>query len=139
MFVQDGTDTKSKLAPDTRKGPARATRRVPKESAALLLAWPDSDVDVRLTIAEGIETALTAAHAGPPVWACVDADNMAKLPVLAGIETLLLVADNDIKGRAAARACAQRWDEAGREVWIYKASEQGADLNDEITGARNGR
>jgi hypothetical protein len=78
--------------------------------------WPDDVVTHGLGIAEGIETALAAAHAYTPVWAMVDAGNLGKFPVLSGIEALTIFADNDPPGITAARACGARWAEAGREV-----------------------
>ena len=41
-------------------------------------------------LAEGIESALSLTHAHTPVWATVDAGNLSTLPVLAGIETVVL-------------------------------------------------
>jgi putative DNA primase/helicase len=96
--------------------------------------WPDDSVTLGLGIAEGIETALSLAHAYRPAWACIDAGNLAALPVLAGIETLIIAADNDDAGQQAARACATRWHGAGREVRIVVAPDARADLNDVVMG-----
>ncbi|MBK9444385.1 MAG: hypothetical protein IPN53_25150 [Comamonadaceae bacterium] len=41
--------------------------------------WPDEDVGHTLGIAEGIETALSMAHAVQPVWACIDAGHLGAL------------------------------------------------------------
>ena len=67
-----------------------------------------------------------------PVWATVDAGNMAAFPVLNGIETLTLFADNDLSGagRKAAQECAERWREAGREAGIVMPELLGSDWND---------
>ena len=59
-------------------------------------------------VAEGIESALSLAWAFVPVWACIDAGNLAALPVLDGIEALTIAADNDPAGQAAAQTCATR-------------------------------
>ena len=92
--------------------------------------WPDEAVTHGLAIAEGIESALAAAHAYTPVWAAIDAGNLAALPVLGGIETLVLVADHDDAGIRAAHECARRWSAAGREVRIAVPSTPGADAAD---------
>jgi len=39
--------------------------------------WPDVDVCDTLGISEGIETALSLAHAVHPAWSCVDAGHLA--------------------------------------------------------------
>ncbi len=101
----------------------------PKAGGVIRL-WPDSDVRYGLGVAEGVETALSAAHAYTPVWATVDAGNMAKLPVLDCIETLLIFADNDAAGLAAARACGSRWAAAGREARLVVPDH--GDVNDAV-------
>ncbi|MCW5634724.1 MAG: toprim domain-containing protein [Rubrivivax sp.] len=101
-----------------------------RKAGGAVRLWPDEAVSHGLAIAEGVETALSLAHAFAPVWACLDAQNLAAFPVLGGIECLTIAADNDEAGRDAADACARRWHAAGREVRIVMAPEAGADLND---------
>ncbi|AKM44342.1 hypothetical protein NL30_29020 [Burkholderia contaminans] len=107
------------VKPDGRKAdidpPRLLLREHPKHGGVIRL-WPDDAVSTGLGVAEGIETALSLAHGYVPVWACIDAGNLQALPVLAGIESLIIAADDDPAGRAAAAACAQRWSNAGREV-----------------------
>ena len=75
---------------------------------------------------EGTETALAIqtsfARAGRSeiVWAAVNAGNMAELPVVAGIVTLVVYADKDTGrvGQRAAQELATRWMRAGRESYI---------------------
>ena len=99
--------------------------------------WPDEEVTNGLLIAEGIESALTAARGGiAPVWACLTAGNMAKFPPLAGIEALTIVADHDKAGQDAANACAAAWHAAGHEVRVWTAAEPGNDFNDLWNGGR---
>ena len=75
--------------------------------------------------------AQVAEHAtAQSCWAAVDAGNLAALPVLPGIETLTIGADNDPAGRQAARRCATRWARAGRAVYVVTAPGARADLND---------
>jgi putative DNA primase/helicase len=87
-------------------------------------------VTLGLGIAEGIETALSLAHAYAPGWATLDAGNLAAFPVLSGIECLTIAVDNDPAGIRAADECAERWHAAGREVRLVMAPQAGADLND---------
>ena len=87
----------------------------------------------KLCIAEGIETALTAAYERPQVWATGDSGTMKKFPVVERIKDLLIVADNDIAGARASEEVASRYYDAGCTVKIYKPSEEKADLNDMVT------
>lgn len=81
---------------------------LPKKNGVVML-WPSEAVTYSLGVAEGIETALALALVHRPVWAAIDAGNLAAFPVLAGIETLLVAVDGDEAGRAAAATCADRW------------------------------
>lgn len=101
-----------------------------RKAGGVVRLWPDEFVTMSLGIAEGIESALSLAHAHTPVWACIDAGNMAMLPVLLGIDSLLIAADNDDAGIRAAKSCAARWIDAGREVCIVMPEIHKTDLND---------
>lgn len=101
-----------------------------RKQGGVIRLWPDEAVTTGLAIAEGIETALSVARAFTPVWSTIDAGNMAAFSVLDGIESLLIVADNDAAGIRAAEQCAERWYRAGREVRIAKSPVPGEDLND---------
>ena len=87
-----------------------------QKKGGVIRLWPDEDVTTGIAIAEGVETALSAAHAFSPIWATVDKDNLSQFPVLDGIEALTIFVDHDPDGIAAATVCAERWLEAGREV-----------------------
>ena len=80
-----------------------------------------------LGIAEGIESTLAAASGYSPVWSTIDAGNMETMPVLAGIETLVIFADHDKAGLHAAEACADRWA-AVVGVTIVKPDVPGTDM-----------
>jgi phage/plasmid primase-like uncharacterized protein len=105
----------------------------------VLRLWPDEQVTTGLCIGEGVETTLAAAtkvtHRSTllqPMWACACANNIRTFPVLPGIEHLTIVVDNDAKraGQNAARACATRWADEGREVELLIPDMPGADFND---------
>lgn len=98
---------------------------------------PDEAVISGLAVAEGIETALSVAHIFKPIWSCIDKGNLSDFPVLDGIETLTIVADNDDPGLRAAAACALRWAEAGREVRIAYSPISGEDLNNLVQRVRH--
>jgi putative DNA primase/helicase len=91
--------------------------------------WPDDCVTTGLGIAEGIETALSVAHAFRPMWSTIDAGHLAKFPLLAGIESLTIFADTASAGASAARACVARWRADDREIRVL-LSDRGGDFND---------
>ncbi len=108
--------------------------------------WLDEEVTAGLVLGEGVETTLAAAtrieHRGTllrPAWAALFADNMAKFPVLPGIDALTLLVDHDEPdqhgrraGQDAAAECARRWSEAGREVIRLTPTKLGYDFNDVV-------
>ncbi|WP_454763239.1 toprim domain-containing protein [Cupriavidus campinensis] len=102
-----------------------------RKQGGVVRLWPDEAVTAGLGIAEGIETALSLAWAYAPVWACIDAGNLAALPYLTGIDCLLIGADNDPAGKAAAKACAANRADADAEVFVTRQVEN--DLNDVLT------
>lgn len=97
----------------------------------------DDAVTGGLTIGEGIETTLAARQLGfRPAWALGAVDAIRTFPVLAGIECLTLLAEDDKTGAnaKAIAACGGRWVEAGREVLTVR-SRAGGDINDAVRGA----
>ena len=101
-----------------------------RKAGGVIRLWPDEAVTHGLGVGEGIETMLSAAHGYTPVWGCIDAGNMAAFPVLAGIEALVIFADNDPPGLKAAQECAQRWADAGRDVRLVMP--ESGDMNDAV-------
>ena len=98
--------------------------------------WP---LGPMLVVGEGLETTLAAAtrlrHGGAPLtpaWAALTADALGRLPVLPGVERLILLIDHDEAGRAAGRQCTDRWRRAGRSVVRLMPSTPGEDFNDLI-------
>jgi len=108
-----------------------------RKAGGCIRLWPDDAVTHGLAVAEGIETALSLAHAYEPAWSLIDAGNLAALPVLGGVETLVIAADNDVAGRAAAELCARRWADADREVLVTR--QQQNDLNDMLAEVAHDR
>ncbi|MND46010.1 hypothetical protein D3C80_368800 [compost metagenome] len=93
----------------------------------------DEEVTTALVIAEGIETALAAIAFGfTPAWACLSAGNLERFPIIQGIESLTILADNDQSGTGqdAAFKCAERWHDAGHEVTIIASETVGEDIAD---------
>jgi putative DNA primase/helicase len=101
-----------------------------RKAGGLIRLWPDEAVVYGLGLAEGVETALSMARHYAPVWSAIDAGNLAVLPVLAGIEYLVIGADHDEAGLKAATACADRWAAAGVEVHVIAPDRAGADWNE---------
>jgi hypothetical protein len=110
--------------------PARMLLGGHRKGGGVVRLWPDEAVTTSLGVAEGIETALSLAHAAAPVWAAIDAGNLAALTVLPGIEVLTIAVDHDEAGLQAAEDCAVRWYDAGRDVVLVMHPRAGADLND---------
>lgn len=110
--------------------PARALLGSHRKAGGVIRLWPDDAVTTGLGIAEGVETALSLAHAYRPVWSAIDAGNLAAFDVLAGIECLLISVDHDKAGQAAAKVCAQRWADAGRSAALVMPKQSGWDIND---------
>jgi putative DNA primase/helicase len=99
---------------------------------------PDEDVTQGLTIGEGVETCLTARQKGlRPAWACLGTAGLANFPVLAGVEGLHILCENDSNGasRRAVARCAHRWNLAGRKVLFVEPEREFDDINGELRGA----
>ena len=110
-------------------------------SSPVIRFTPDDEVEAGLGIAEGPITALSIHAAGwSPVWSVLSAGNMAKFPVLSGVEALTIFADHDAEkngrraGIEAAEDCGRRWMREGREARIFKPVKEGADLADVLFG-----
>lgn len=125
-FTRLARDGKRKAGTDRDKLLLRGHRK----RGGVIRLWPDEAVSYGLAVAEGIESALGAAHRYMPVWAAVDAGNLSALPVLAGIECLMIFADHDEAGTGAAQQCAARWRGAGREVHVWRPRTPGEDAAD---------
>jgi putative DNA primase/helicase len=98
----------------------------PCRGSAVRLAAPND----LLLVGEGIETCLTAMQAsGYSAWAALSTSGLRSLDLPTNIRDLIVVADGDGAGKAAARDCALRWKREGRRVRIARPP-QGMDFND---------
>ena len=98
----------------------------------------DENVEHGLAVGEGIETMLAARMRGfRPAWALGSAGAIRSFPVLAGIEALTILVDNDEADRNGRRAgpdaaaeCSARWTAASREVRRVVPRRQSTDMAD---------
>ena len=103
----------------------------PCRGGAVRLA-PAGDV---LMIGEGIETCLAAVQAtGHPAWAALSTSGLRALCLPPDVRDVIVLADGDDPGEAAAREAAARWKGEGRRVRIARPP-RGLDFNDMIKGA----
>jgi len=87
-----------------------------------------------LMVGEGIETCLAAMQAtGHPAWAALSTSGMRSLDLPRDVHDVIVLADGDEAGEAAARDCALRWKCGGRCVRIARPP-QGLDFNDMLLG-----
>jgi putative DNA primase/helicase len=87
----------------------------------------NSDV---LMVGEGIETCLAAMQAtGHPTWAALSTSGLRALELPEDVRDVVVLADGDAGGEAAARDCAWRWKRQGRRVRIARPP-QGMDFNE---------
>jgi putative DNA primase/helicase len=122
------------LTPDGKKIDRKALG--PKAGCAIKLS-ADENIGQGLTIGEGLETTLAGmALKFRPAWALGDAGEIAKFPLLPGVECLTILVDNDASGtgQAAALECSRRWTSMGREIFRVVPTTVGADMADVVRG-----
>jgi DNA polymerase len=104
--------------------------------AGVVKLWP---VGSTLVVGEGLETTLAAATRIPfagapltPAWATLSSQKLGALPVIPGVERLVVLIDNDQnqEGQTAAARVAACWRAAGATVVPLMPSEQDTDFND---------
>jgi putative DNA primase/helicase len=84
----------------------------------------------RLMVAEGIETALSVMQAtGHAAWAALSTSGLRALDLPRDVREVIVLADGDEPGEAAASDCAWRWKREGRRVRIARPP-KGMDFND---------
>lgn len=124
------------IRPDGSKAnvePPRLLLKDHRKAGGVIRLWPM--VKHGLAIAEGIETALSAAHVFTPTWSVIDAGNLGRFALIPGIDALTIFADHDSAGLRAARDCGRRWVRAGREVWVITPNQPKTDINDIVRSA----
>ena len=83
-----------------------------------------------LLVSEGIETGLSVMQAtGLPVWAALSTSGLRSLELPQSVTEIIVLADGDDPGEAAALAAASRWKAEGRRVRIARPP-RGSDFND---------
>jgi hypothetical protein len=101
----------------------------PAKGAAIKLDGNES-VSSRLTIGEGIETALAAKLAGfGPAWALGSAGGIRFFPLLKSLDELTILEENDPTNREAVKTCTRRYLTAGKPVNVV-VPKVGSDFND---------
>jgi len=110
----------------------------PCRGGAVRLAVPTG----KLMVGEGLETCLAAMQAtGLPAWAALSTSGLRALPLPAEVHEVIVLADGDDPGEAAALDAARRWKREGRTVRIARPP-TGMDFNDVLlnraAGAREG-
>jgi putative DNA primase/helicase len=112
----------------TGKAPVNPQKMMlgPCRGGVVRLAEP-ADV---LMVGEGIETSLAAMQAtGLPAWAALSTSGLKSLRLPESVLDVIVLADGDEAGEAAAQTCAKRWIKQGRRVRIARPPE-GLDFND---------
>ena len=98
----------------------------PCRGAAVRLG-PATDV---VMVGEGIESCLAAILAtGNTAWAALSTSGLLSLDLPSTVREVIVLADGDDPGEAAAQDCAWRWKREGRHVRIARPP-QGMDFND---------
>jgi putative DNA primase/helicase len=121
---------RTRLSPDGKKIDRLMLGRA---KGAAIKIDPNSCVTNGLSVAEGLETALSGrAYGFRPAWALGSAEAIAAFPVLAGVERLNIFGEIDETktNERSGYECAERWILARREVHVLWPK-TGKDLNDE--------
>jgi putative DNA primase/helicase len=127
-----------RIALEERSGRVEKIERKMLGQAGVVKLWPAGRT---LVVGEGLETVLSAATRIPfeglalvPAWAAMTKGGITQLPVIDGVKRLIVLADNDSNGagQAAAVACKQRWQAAGRVVTTLMPDAPDSDFNDVV-------
>jgi hypothetical protein len=122
FLARDGAGKASVTPQKMMLGPCRG--------GAVRLAVPTS----KLMVGEGIETCLAAMQStGLPAWAALSTSGLRALQIPAEIDDVIVLADGDDPGEAAALDAARRWKREGRTVRIARPP-TGMDFNDLLLG-----
>jgi hypothetical protein len=125
-----------RVALEQRDGKVEKVERRMLGRAGVVKIWP---AGTQLVVGEGLERTLAAAtripYAGSPLtpaWAALSSQKLGTLPVIPGVERLILLIDNDHnqEGQTAAALVAARWRSAGRTVVPLMPEAVDTDFND---------
>ena len=131
-----------RIALELRDGKVCKVDRFALGRTGVVKLWPAGS---QLVVGEGLETTLAAATRIPyrgaplqPAWSAVSSGKLSTLPVLPGVERLIVLVDHDGngEGQAAAVRCMERWTRAGRTVVRLTPKRAGADFNDLVMPER---
>jgi hypothetical protein len=101
----------------------------PSAGAAVMF----DEVTTGLHVGEGIETVLAARQLGyRPAWAMGSSGSIRDLPLIAGVEALTVLGENDDSSIRAARAVCERYEASGVEAWLCMP--RAGDMNDAVRG-----
>jgi hypothetical protein len=121
----------------TAAGEKLARKVLGTAAGAAIKLEPAADT---LAIGEGLETCLSARALGfRPVWAAYSVNEVARLPLIDGVRSLVLLGERDKTG-ASARAverCGARWHAAGCSVTLAMPLSDFGDFNDQIRGVQH--
>ena len=96
-----------------------------------------AQADEELTLAEGIETALSILQVtGKPTWACLSTSGLKAVLLPSQVKTVTIAADGDEAGEKATQEAARRFHLEGREVRIARPPAY-MDFNDLLTKPEN--
>jgi hypothetical protein len=125
-----------RIALEHRDGRIEKVGRRMLGRAGVVKLWPAGST---LVVGEGLETVLAAAsriaYVGArltPAWAALSSTKLQTLPVIPGVERLILLIDNDAnqEGQTAAAHVADCWRAAGRTVVPLMPNVVDTDFND---------
>jgi putative DNA primase/helicase len=119
---------------DAGKVPIEPQKLMPCRGGVVRLARPGA----LLMIGKGLETRLSAMQAtGHPAWAALSTAGLRSLDLPTNVRGVIMLADGDEPGEAAAQDCARRWKCEGRRVRIARPP-MGMDFNDTLIPFRSG-
>jgi hypothetical protein len=125
-----------RIALEERNGKIQKLERRMLGGAGVIKLWPAGS---QLVVGEGLETVLAAAtripYAGAPLtpaWAALSSQKLGALPVIPGVERLIVLIDNDAnqEGQTAAARVATVWRATGRTVVPLMPDTVDTDFND---------
>jgi hypothetical protein len=94
----------------------------------------------KIVVGEGIETVLSVMKTtGTPGWAALSTSGLRTVILPSLVEEIVILADADAPGEAAACDAAARWTREGRQVQIARPTSGYKDFNDMLRSRHDGR